>query len=118
MCASTQSSISAVYFYRGSHLPERYGNRLFVGDYSKVRKRIRRSDVTPSTEYGTGRFEWWPRLARCDITEVVQGVRYPSGGEVQEGLPRPENINSLIYAAQDSTEEWCHRRDKLNNSQV
>lgn len=35
-CANTQSSVSALHVYRGAHLPERYYNRLFVGDYSKV----------------------------------------------------------------------------------
>eukprot|EP00903_Cladosiphon_okamuranus_P014013 g13031.t1 len=34
-CANTQSSVSALHIYRGAHLPERYHNRLFVGDYSK-----------------------------------------------------------------------------------
>lgn len=36
-CANTQSSVSALHVYQGAHLPERYFNRLFVGDYSKVR---------------------------------------------------------------------------------
>ncbi|CAM9610829.1 unnamed protein product, partial [Ectocarpus sp. 12 AP-2014] len=34
-CANTQSSVSALHVYEGGHLPERYHNRLFVGDYSK-----------------------------------------------------------------------------------
>lgn len=38
MCANTQASVSAVHFYEANHLPERYKNTLFVGDYSKVRK--------------------------------------------------------------------------------
>lgn len=36
ICANTQSSVSALHVYQGTHLPERYQNRLFVGDYSKV----------------------------------------------------------------------------------
>lgn len=35
-CTSTQSSVSALHVYQGVHLPDRYQNRLFVGDYSKV----------------------------------------------------------------------------------
>ena len=35
-CANTQSSVSALHVYQGVHLPDRYQNRLFVGDYSKV----------------------------------------------------------------------------------
>lgn len=36
MCANTQASVSAAYIYMGAHLPERYSNALFIGDYSKV----------------------------------------------------------------------------------
>ena len=40
ICANTQSSVSAAYIYMGAHLPERYLNALFIGDYSKVRAKF------------------------------------------------------------------------------